>query len=209
MDLLNNKYSRDDLKAVFCEDLSMNCDESENMNDVSIILDDGFLLSAYKNAPKSKFTKIEKVSSNNYNIYVDDITGNISFVLYKKLLNQNNQNNKILFAKIYREGFKNKNEDNDDDNILTFFKIFPYENQYIITLDKILINTLTKNNSIIQRAIKYNLNYNKKDTLILEYSNSNDLINLNKIQLNIITNKIYLKSPEFYEKFYDKKEIQI
>ena len=208
MDLLGSKYAREDLQAVLCEDLSMNCDESENMNNVSIKLEDNFLLAAYKNCPKSKYTKIEKISSNNYNVYVDDHMGNISFILYKKILGTVN-NNKMLFTKIYKDGFQ-KNDLDQEENFMLFSKIYPHENEYVITLDKVLSQkSNAKKNMIMQKPIKYNLYFNEKESLILEYSNTNDLININKIKINIISNKNYSKSLQFYDKIYEKKEIQI
>ncbi len=200
MNLLNNKYKREELQAVLTEDLSLNCDEQESFEEDLINIDCGFKFGAYQNL-KNGFRKIEKTSSNNLKIYLDDNIGNISFVIYKSTAENQNA---PLYAKIYKSyGVNNL----DEKGIMLYTRTYPYYEEYCMTLDKLLIE---KNNKTQHKKIKYNFNYVDFEEIYFEYGISEgENLNFNKYKITLIPNKTYKKSTEFYKNIYENKSLEI
>ena len=221
MNLLDGKYTRDDLVAIMCEGLDCNCDESEEVENVSQVLSDGFLLSVYESGNDSKFLELNKVSNNKFNIYFDKLyTGNISIVLYKLIKDNKNNNddkneeddelemsNQVLYAKLKED----TNDSDDDMPSINILKSYLHNNEFCMTLSKILKSTKSypKYNKIFYKPLKFNFQKINKQSITLEYSSSTNLQNKNFIEINFINNKINNNSINSYTYEYKMKELSI
>ena len=200
MNLLNNKYKREELQAVLAEDLSLNCDEEENLSAELIDIDNGFKFGAYLDK-NNGYTKIEKDLSNNLKIILDKPIGNISFILHKSA---NNDENKALYAKIYK-GYQILND--DEKGIMLYSRAYPYYGEYSITLDKLLTH---KNNKTDNKKIKYNFNYVNSEEIYLEYGiEDGENIVFNKYKIILVPNKTYKNNINFYKSIYENKTLEI
>ena len=201
MNLLNNKYKREELQAVLAEDLSLNCDEEEGFSKELIEIDNGFKIGAYLDK-NNGFIKIEKDSSNNLKIILDKAIGNISFILYK--VSTNDDDNKPLYAKIYK-GYQNLHD--NEKGIMLYSRAYPYYGEYSMTLDKLLTH---KNNKPDNKKIKYNFNYVNSEEIYLEYGISEDEnMIFHKYKITLSPKYIYIKSVEYYSNIYENKSLII
>ena len=212
MNILDGKYKKEELVGILCEGLECNCDESDitDIESVSHKLSDGFLLSLYESGNNSKFLEINKVNDNIFNIYFDKMyTENISIILYKLIKKENNENNdneeeddldlssKIMYAKI-KENINNSGEDLSSLNVA---KIYLYNNEFCMTLNKTI--NITKGNiqhkEIIYKPLKINFQNLNKQTITIEYSCSINLQNKNIIEINFINNNTnkYINTPKY------------
>ena len=214
MNILDGKYKKEELVGILCEGLECNCDESDitDIESVSHKLSDGFLLSLYESGNNSKFLEINKVNDNIFNIYFDKMyTENISIILYKLIKKENDENNenneneeddldlssKIMYAKI-KENINNSGEDLSSLNVA---KIYLYNNEFCMTLNKTI--NITKGNiqhkEIIYKPLKINFQNLNKQTITIEYSCSINLQNKNIIEINFINNNTnkYINTPKY------------
>ena len=210
MNFLNGKYKKEELLGILCEGLECNCDESEltNLETVSHKLTDGFLLSIYESGNNSKFLEINKVNDNTFNIYFDKInTENISILLYKLITENLDTSNQILYAKV-KENINNNSNSNEDPTSLNILKIYLYNNEFCLTLNKSikLIKGNMHQNEINCKPLKFNFQKVNKHTITIEYSCSMDLQYKNIIEINFINNKYNNKN--IYNNKYNKYKIK-
>jgi hypothetical protein len=209
MNILDGKYKKEELVGILCEGLECNCDESDitDIESVSHKLSDGFLLSLYESGNNSKFLEINKVNDNIFNIYFDKMyTENISIILYKLIKKENDENeeeedldlsSKIMYAKIK----ENINNSGEDLSLLNVAKIYLYNNEFCMTLNKTI--NITKGNiqhkEIIYKPLKINFQHLNKQTITIEYSCSINLQNKNIIEINFINNNTnkYINTPKY------------
>jgi len=211
LNLLNNKYTFDSLVPVLCENLPMNCDESCNENDVSVIIDDNFLLAIYVENRNKGFQNIEKISSTSYNIYLNTISGNFNVVLYK-LLNNIGQEQfpYTLYSSLH---YDNVVDTDINDNLIVYNKAFSYNDEICCTLNKILtVNNTPTQKTIKTNLLKYNFYNKSKETIILNYFTNTNINSKNSIKLNLIYTKSNYDQKiinNAYIGFYNNKELII
>jgi hypothetical protein len=217
MNLLDGKYTREELVGILSEGLDCNCDESDDLESVSYKLSDGFLLSVYESSNDSKFLELHKINDNKFNIYFNKMyTGNISIVLYKLIKEDNDDDDnkleeeleeKIIYAKL-KEDINNLD---DDMPSMSVVKSYLHNNEFCMTLSKLMtaVKGYSKYNKIYCKPLKFNFQKINKQSITLEYSSSMDLQNKNIIEINFINNKINSNSinSDMYE--YKMKQLSI
>ena len=215
LNLLNHKYNKDNLVPILSENLSMNCDESINEDDVSVNLENNFLLSIYQDGNKSGFKKLEKNTLNSYNIYLDDVSGTLNVVLYKKNNNIDNNENIIdnvytLYANLHYDTIS---DENLNDNLIIYTKSYVYNGELCLTLNKILtIHNSTSQKIIKTNVFKYNFFDKSHETIVLNYFTSKNSNLKSCIKINLIYNKSNYKKKlldNVYMGFYNNKQLSI
>ncbi len=191
MDLLNNKYKRDELQPILCENLSMNCDECLEINKDHInLLNDNFTISIYKKSPDCKFLKMDNLGNNNFNLFLEKSEDIILIVLHKKFNNEGENNEGVIYANCYLENLNSHLLNNNDMGF--FSKSYLSNNEYNITLNNLWNNKLLYNSGILKTSFITSLKTGNK--IIIEYGN--DLHSINKIKINILLKNNYSVSKK-------------
>jgi hypothetical protein len=200
MHLLNGKYTREQLRPILCQGININCDESLTNNKDSVQINCKLFFSIYQSGENSKFLKLEKNGVDNYIVYCSDISGQFNFVI-DKTLNNNDDNNLILMAKVTQKTYLPI-----QDQFFLFNKSYPFLNDLSITLEKLVDIKETKYKKLLlYKPLIYNFN-NSNNTFFIYYTLKEDLSVVYSMKVTFIYNN-YTYMLESYNNYY--KELSI
>ncbi len=201
MNLLNSKYTREQLRPILCQGVNMNCDESYTNNPDSEEINEKLFFSIYQTSPQSKFLKLEKNGADNYNVYCSDINGKFSFVIDKTVVDIDD--NTVLMAKVTQQTY-----DQIQDKSILFTKTYPFSNDLCVTLEKMVEIKETDNKKMLfYKPLLYNFN-NSNNTFLIDYTLKEDLSLIYSMKVTFIYNN-YTYMSESYNNYYKDKELSI